>query len=456
MPATEQEYREISEDYAALRQEMDVLFKVGTNRPIVKKLLREASHALAEGDYRHARDQIALARSTAHSATTFFLSNWMLVIRDTLLSIRTQGGDVSASRPLLIAAKKALAEKDYKRVVVLSFNVFDTIGNMPSEYIATLKVVMKVRYNYTLVESYGLDMTWAQGLMEMAFEELNAGNLRKAVDLVENAKAEVRRINMGYKEASKLMVETREAIDESRGRGADVTQAEVLLAKATDRFEANDMKGATELLTKANDTLETVNTFDDDPETAERLMKKLDKARRQLVVALRLGVDTSVVEDMLSKAEEASAISKFELADDMIDQVLMRIPHMTMDHMNARFEGVSTLIKETRSKGIQVEGQRVLLSKAMEASAHGDLEDAMEDLDEIEVQVNTLKRGRTAMEAIERGKKMGADVSEAELLYAMGWKRQQDDEWRKALSYYSDAIDEAIAAGKAMTWKGEG
>jgi hypothetical protein len=65
-----------------------------------------------------------------------------------------------------------------------------------------------------------------------------------------------------------------------------------------------------------------------------------------------------------------------------------------------------------------------------------------------------LRIRQISKQAIDRGRAMGADVSEAELLFAMGNKRQQDGEWEQAIGYFSDSLDEAIKAGKAITWQG--
>jgi hypothetical protein len=202
---------------------------------------------------------------------------------------------------------------------------------------------MRARYNHTLTESFGLDVSWARDLLDMAFNELREKNYGKAIELANNAKSEVRRINADHKEAIKRLEDARESVETGRRTGADMTKAEALMAKGIERIEANDMNGAAEILTKTHEAAEgAVGT----PVPPERR------------------------------------------ADDL-----------------------ATVVEEKR---------------------------------------------RMAKAAIDRTRGMGADVADAEMRLAMGWKRQQAGELEPALRYYHEAIDEAIHAGKAMAWKGEG
>ncbi len=338
MPATDAEYLEISEAYEGVKRELEDLFKVGTDKARVNDLLRQATRDLERGDYDRARLNISKAQSTARTSTQNFITNLIVEYRNILLAVRTKGADISTARPMLITAKKALDQKRYRRAAVLCLDSIETIGGLDDDLMSTLKVLAKVRYNYTLVESFGLDMSSAEEPLVQAFNELKAGNYRKALDLAARARAEVKALNTDYRETLRLLTDARFAVDDARRAGEDVTQQEFLFNKGVEQFERNEFEVAKELL------------------------------RDAISIA--------------SRADQAAGES-----DDLASYV--------------------------------------------------------------------SKRKRTAKEAIARTKGMGADVSDAEIQYAAGWKRQQEGDLEEAIRFYSRAIDKAIDAGKAMAWKGD-
>jgi hypothetical protein len=221
MSATGTDYLEISEAYAEVRDEISDLFKVGTNKPKVKELLREATYHLDRGDSDRAIYYIEQAQSTARTATRDFINDLIVEVRNILLSTRTVGGDISKARPMLITAKKYLNSMEYRQAASIVLRSIDAIGDLPSDYHKTLKEMMKVLYNFTLLETSGLDMTRAKVPMEMAFGELKNKRYRKALKMADHARSEVRAINKEYKDTSNLMVDAKFAIREAQGSGAD-------------------------------------------------------------------------------------------------------------------------------------------------------------------------------------------------------------------------------------------
>ena len=339
MRATDREYQEISEDYEEARRELKGLFKVGTNKARVNDLLKQATRNLEKGDYDRARLNIAKAQSTARTSTQTFIGNLILEVRNIMLFVRTIGGDISLARPMLITAKKLMNGKRYRKAAVLTLQSVEAIKNIDDRYRETLMVLVKVKYNYVLVESFGLDMTRAKEPMDKAFSELKARNFGAAENLAAKARREVRAINRDFMETSALLTVARFAEMDAREAGADVTEAHTLLEKGIQQIERNEFEVARELLR------------------------------------------------------------------DAIDSVPRVVP---------------------------------------------------EDEGEDDFATFVSKKKRTAKEAIDRTKGMGADVSDAEMQFAVGWKRQQEGDFEGALKYYSRAIDEAIDAGKAMAWKGGG
>ena len=240
MRATDREYQEISEDYEEARRELKGLFKVGTNKARVNDLLKQATRNLEKGDYDRARLNIAKAQSTARTSTQTFIGNLILEVRNIMLFVRTIGGDISLARPMLITAKKLMNGKRYRKAAVLTLQSVEAIKNIDDRYRETLMVLVKVKYNYVLVESFGLDMTRAKEPMDKAFSELKARNFGAAENLAAKARREVRAINRDFMETSALLTDARFAVMDAREAGADVTEAHTLLEKGIQQIERNE------------------------------------------------------------------------------------------------------------------------------------------------------------------------------------------------------------------------
>ena len=516
MPATNREYEEISQTYAEVREELEELFKVGTDRTVVNDLLQEATRALEAGDHDKARLSITEAESTAHAATLDFLNNWISEVRDILLSARSAGADISTSRPLLITAQKALNGRKYRKAANLTFKSFDTLGGVSDNYRNTLKTLMKAKYNYTLVESFGLDMRRGREQMDLAFGELKKGDYEAAIVHSKRATSEVRHINKVYKRRFQKVPDAKGSPNEGdMGITTETIDTEVTIGESVDgvgssdvfderlhtlknvnsslnrkgvdistlkeverRMETAMVEGDQELADslfdqirdeisrmvkeaddqyqqEASDPPDLPRVPEDEPGTRTRVTERLQKVKEQITLTEDLGIDTTWLLELEGRGEEALAQGKYGLADDLIDQISSNIPKLTADHLDERFEGARSLIKGAQKQGFDVDEQRALLSEAGSAAAKGELDTMIELLDRVEIGVHAIRSKGTAEEAIHGGKRMGADVSDAEMHYAMGWKRQQDGEMEEALRYYSKAIEEAIEAGKALAWKGE-
>jgi hypothetical protein len=196
-------------------------------------------------------------------------------------------------------------------------------------------------------------------------------------------------------------------------------------------------------------------TDGNDQEMVSAVTERLRRANEQIAFTRGLGIDTTWFEELETRAVEALAQGKVDLADGLVDRISSDLPKETAKHINDRFNATHTLIEEAQMDGFEVDGQRAMLSEAGTSASMGDLERTVQGLDRIDIEVQTIRKRRTAKEAIDAGRRMGADVSDAKMYFAMGWKREQEGDMEAAIGYYAEALEAAIEAGKALTWKGE-
>jgi hypothetical protein len=122
---------DIQGDLQEAEDEISNLAELGTNEARVNELMEQARTNLDRGDFKKARLNIAKAQSTARTSTQNFINNYIIEVRNVLLSVRTIGGNIATARPMLITAKKEMNKKDYPKAVEL---VNDTTTPWPSPW----------------------------------------------------------------------------------------------------------------------------------------------------------------------------------------------------------------------------------------------------------------------------------------------------------------------------------
>jgi tetratricopeptide (TPR) repeat protein len=247
---------DIEESILEAKEEMAILSDLGTNEARVQELIDQAQRNMERGDFKKARLNIAKGVSTGKTSTQNFINNYIVEVRNVLLSVRTIGGNIATARPMLITAKKEMNKKDFAKAVELVNDSLQTIKGVDQEYLATLKELMKTKYNYTLAESLGLNVTETSEHLESAFQELKNKNYTKAVKLSQKTDFEVEIITEDFKTTSEDLASAKESISEAKKVGADVAEADFLLSKAITQIEKNSFEVAQELLTDAHDAAE--------------------------------------------------------------------------------------------------------------------------------------------------------------------------------------------------------
>ncbi|UCC92699.1 MAG: hypothetical protein JSW25_08550, partial [Thermoplasmata archaeon] len=286
----------------------------------------------------------------------------------------------------------------------------EEIGGLSINYRETLLDLVKAKYNFTLLESMGLDMSPARVHMDMAFSELKNKRYRRATESAKEAKAEVKVIHREYKETMDLYVNAKFAIRDARESGAYVAEAQELMDRAIEALEKSNFIKSRTLLDDVINVAERasegagdhIGRADDLEERCRVLFKTLSSSQVN-------GVDSNRALEIRRDIERAMESGNYQLAESLMDELWAALAR---------------------------------LDQAEDREGAEDLEDLV-----------TRKR-ETAKEAIHRGRAMGADVSDADMHYAIGWQREKSYDLEGARECYSKALDAAIRAGRAMAWKG--
>ncbi|NOQ52985.1 MAG: hypothetical protein GQ558_00095, partial [Thermoplasmata archaeon] len=310
-----EERGEIEISLSEATDEIAVLTELGTNEARVQELVDQARANLERGDFKKARLNIAKALSTARTSTQNFINNYIIEVRNVLLSVRTIGGNIATARPMLITAKKEMNKKDYTRAVDLVNDSIMTIKGVDQEYLTTLQELMRSKYTYTLAESLGLNVAEVGEHLESAFQELKNKNHEKAIKLAQKSDFEVEIITEDFKATSEDLAISKEAINEGKKVGADVAEADFLLSKAITQIEKNSFEVAQELLTDALEAAEKARN--------ERVGALLEESKAVIEEEERTGVVVSVGTELLADAEKAYKRADYSSTIEMINEAMM-------------------------------------------------------------------------------------------------------------------------------------
>jgi tetratricopeptide (TPR) repeat protein len=331
---------EIQNDLQEAEDEIASLAELGTNEARVNELMEQARTNLDRGDFKKARLNIAKAQSTARTSTQNFINNYIIEVRNVLLSVRTIGGNIATARPMLITAKKEMNKKDYLKAVDLVNDSINTIKGVDQEYLETLQELMKSKYNYTLADSLGLNVADVKENLDQAFGELKAKEYDKAIKLAQKTDFEVEIITEDYKTTSEDLAKAKESILEGKKVGADITEADFLLSKAITQIEKNSFEVAQELLTDANDAAEKARN--------ERVGALLSQSKEVVEEEQKKGVQADDSESLLSEAEKSYKRADYTATIDLINEAIgvMSVSTRRMESAEEELTAAEDLFKE--------------------------------------------------------------------------------------------------------------
>jgi hypothetical protein len=309
------EKEDIESDLFEAEEEVAQLAKLGTNEARVNELMAQARTNLDRGDFKKARLNIAKAQSTARTSTQNFINNYIIEVRNVLLSVRTIGGNIATARPMLITAKKEMNKKDYAKAVDLVNDSITTIKGVDQEYLETLQELMRSKYNFTLAESLGLNVADVSEHLDQAFNEIKNKEYDRAIKLAQKTDFEVEIITEDFKTTSEDLAAAKESILEGKKVGADITEADFLLSKAITQIEKNNFEVSQELLTDANDAAEKARN--------ERVGALLAQSKEVVEEEEKKGVQVDEGKDLLEEADKSYKRADYGATIDMINEAIL-------------------------------------------------------------------------------------------------------------------------------------
>jgi hypothetical protein len=251
---TKGELKEFERDFEDLMRDIAPLVRLGTNQAVVEELMDQARRSAEDGDIKKARLCIDKAHSTAITSTQNFINNYILEVREILLTLRSDGADIKPARSHLTWAKNELNQKEYRKAVTHCFEALYSVKGLPRDFRDAMVELMKARYDLTLAESIGIKANSQTNTFGMALFNLKARQYDKTIAKSKSIRGEVKSLLTDHRAAYRKLSQAKLVIQRGNTMGADVSEAEAFLNKGIARIKAGDMRGARILISQAIDS----------------------------------------------------------------------------------------------------------------------------------------------------------------------------------------------------------
>lgn len=236
----------------------------------------------------------------------------------------------------------------------------------------------------------GAETKEVEELLAKAESSLDS-DMELAWQLLSNAKVRVKESREKFLEKMKLLVEqTGEAVNQLRGLGAEVGQAEILLKEARESYESGRYDKVEEIANNVRGTLERVQheamSKQVEGELAS-LIQEIEKARQE-------GADVTRAEAFLVRIEDALQRKNFRAIEDHMRRARESLREERRKAILKRAQGemekLTAMMVEAKAFGAESAEAEGLLLRAREALADG----RADDLDALVRQAGAVARKR--------------------------------------------------------------
>lgn len=186
----EKEVSGIWDRYTEVHRRILELSSIGTDPMAVQKL-QVARELLEDGNAEDAQASMEEAVKMAEEVTRRFLNEYIIEIRNTMLTLRVHGGMINRARPMLITAKKAMFAGDLQMAMEHAISSIDHIGGIVPEFLSALKAIMTVKYKLVLAETLGHDLERERDALDQAFELLKEHKYDSAVEMARSVEPDL-------------------------------------------------------------------------------------------------------------------------------------------------------------------------------------------------------------------------------------------------------------------------
>ena len=435
----------------------------------VNSHLEHAKTALSALKFKESLSYAKKAETDGESSLTSRFQELVRETRESIKKMKSAKEDVTIPQQLFEQAQAAMKEKKYIEALHALNAAYDKANQ--AQFDAVLAVIQEARDKFVLAKKVGVDMTKAVMLLNTARDHVKLKKFEGAVDYAEQSKNEIdRALEMFYKARDRI-VELSKALKSSADIGVDPGQIKSLLADARKAFEAQDYgrtveiaergvaslkkashDGAMAAIDEADKALKLARQIGADVTEAEGTLHRAtecagggnleecfqfvrssreasDAAMTRLMSDRIHNIDQFVkgypgdaipdVPDLITQARQYVAGREFDKANEVLTEVTRSIESVGESECRRIMGVASTKIETLRTMGGDVSDLEILLNRASESLGGKIYEQvtarSREIIDQANDHINKLVQAEysSVKDTLEDAKTIGISIEEA-------------------------------------------
>jgi hypothetical protein len=204
----------------------------------VSSHIERARSSLESLRYKDALSYSKRAESEADKAISGRLGDMIRDIRDAMKAMKTADEYSQESRDLLDTAQNAVKKGDYLEAISSFTEARDKIQEI--HFQTVLRVIAKAKDKFVLAKKVGVDMSEALRLLNASRQSLKSHNYEEAIRLAEQSEDAVETSLQLFYKARDELVELAKSVKLAKSFDQDVSEPKRLLAEAKKAFESRD------------------------------------------------------------------------------------------------------------------------------------------------------------------------------------------------------------------------
>ncbi len=418
------------------------------------------------------KESLSYAKKAEADGESSLMSRFQELVRETRESIKKMKSakeDVTVPQQLFEQAQAAMKEKKYIEALHALNAAYDKANQ--AQFDAVLAVIQEARDRFVLAKKVGVDMTKAVMLLNTARDHVKLKKFEDAIDYAEQSKNEIdKSLEMFYKARDRI-VELSKALKTTADLGVEPGQIKNLLADARQAFEAHDYArtveiaekgivtlkklahdGALTAISEADKAVKLAQQIGADATEAEGTLHRAtecvesdhledcykyikssreasDAAMTRLMSDRIQNIDQFVrgysgnaipeVPDLITQTRQYVAAREYEKANDVLKEITRGIENVGEAECRRILDVASSKIDTLRSMGGDVSDLEILLRRANESLGGKVYEEVTarsgEIIDQANDQINRLVQAEysSVKDTLEDARTIGISIEEA-------------------------------------------
>jgi len=411
--------------------------QLGAETGRAKELVEQAKNALDKGEYERSFSMAKLCSDELSKVQYSMVAELLKYVQVTLDSAKKIGVDIGKYQAQVAQSKSMLDERDYLKALQTATKLKDDLSNALVEHIT--KNLQGLDASLKTASSLGCEISKASEIFEQAKKALESKEYEKCNLLTKQSSEELAKAQLAL--VSETIMSTQTTIANAQKIGADVTLANDLLNKAEAALEKKDFAKALEYATQASEEA--------DKSQIEMLTNALSQAKMLISIGEKAGLKNIGQLDALNDASNLIKEQEFEMAYAVIKQTTAELEKTVFTVISETMQSANLSVISAKKLGLDVSILSDMLTQAKTAFDAKDYVKAFDISTKVieagsknqkEVVIGVIETNAAKIAEIES---KGINVDKIKGLVLEAKEHVEKGDYKKALDKVKHALEQA-------------